>query len=98
MTCDNCIHTNVCKYFPIEIAKCSDFEEKRTHSEWISCYDRLPEENDKYIVWDEYIEDDYDCAMYRISRFHNGTWLDYKGKIVAWMPLPNPYEKEGDEE
>lgn len=65
--------------------------------EWIPCSERLPNENDRYLAWDEYIEHDYDCASYRISRFCNGTWLDYKGKIVAWMPLPNPYVREGDE-
>lgn len=46
MICDNCIHTNVCKWFPVEIAKCSDFEEKRQHGEWIRHVDDLfPEES-----------------------------------------------------
>ena len=63
MTCDNCIHTNVCKYFPIEIAKCSDFEEKRTHGEWYPVAE-LDTTND----FAEWIDVNGDGSLWKCSR------------------------------
>lgn len=74
-------------------------------SEWIPCSERLPEDMQKVLVWFEYYRyGDYNC-MYQTygfgyvcdgkwSPFINGEtgWQD--ARIIAWMPLPEPYEKE----
>lgn len=46
MTCDNCTHTGVCKWFPVQIAECSDFEEKRPHGEWDYLKEHITEMRD----------------------------------------------------
>lgn len=74
-------------------------------SQWIPCSKRLPEESDYYMacIYSEEV-DEYDFRK---------TWFahedDYYGdesewrelydfeKVVAWMPLPEPYREEGDE-
>ena len=67
---------------------------------WISCNDRLPEPirpvlvtlrnwmNDKYIV--------------RVGRFHTDHWKTDEGivensVVIAWQPLPQPYQTKGDQ-
>lgn len=72
---------------------------------WIPCSERLPEESDYYMACiynedvDEYDfrktwfahEDDYDMD--------ESEWRELQPfeKVIAWMPLPEPY-KEGDYE
>lgn len=59
---------------------------------WIPCSERLPEENGHYLVtarWQGELivaSDDY---------FSYG-WDDWDD-VIAWMPLPKPYEAEQTE-
>lgn len=83
-------------------------EEKRPTCEWIPVGERLPEDMRKVLVWFEYYRyGDYNC-MYQTygfgyvcdgewSHFINGEtgWQD--ARIIAWMPLPEPYKEEENE-
>lgn len=82
--------------------------EERPQGEWISASERLPEDMQRVLIWFEYYRyGDFNC-MYQTygfgyvcdgkwSPFINGEtgWQDYR--VIAWMPLPEPY-KEGDTE
>lgn len=61
-------------------------------SEWIPCSERLPEEAGLYLV-----------SMHRlgypqreIDGFVRGKWERYGNNVIAWMPLPEEYKKEGE--
>lgn len=60
---------------------------KRTS--WIPCSERLPEEAGLYLV-----------SMHRlgypqrgIDGFVREKWERYGNNVIAWMPLPKPYEE-----
>lgn len=56
--------------------------------QWIPVTERLPDTNGRYLVtnthWGAY---EVDLNIF----FNNQGWLREKG-VVAWMPLPEPYE------
>lgn len=61
-------------------------------AKWIPCSERLPDEVGTYIVTDEdgdVYEYDY-CDL----TVHVGRWSFGRRKIIAWMPLPEPFKKE----
>lgn len=66
---------------------------------WISCSERLPEENGKYLVC---ISNPTRCNKNNIFTFWYNEYdkeferehdLDY---VVAWQPLPAPYHPKGE--
>lgn len=65
---------------------------------WIPCSERLPEESlNSVIGWDEYRKR---CCF---VQYYAGQWqLAGKNKygesvkIIAWQPLPEPYQPEGE--
>lgn len=67
---------------------------------WIPCSKRLPEDThevlcctdeDEMFVATAYVyEDGYD--------FDDNEGMAWRGEVVAWMPLPKPYEAERKEE
>ena len=65
-------------------------------SHWIPVTERLPEESGLYIVtnagrWIEPVGTRY----YNI-RADGGFWSGHPGdKVLAWMPLPEPYREDG---
>ena len=81
------------------------------HGRWILCNERLPEIGDTYIVtgiqkdphekdwhyfvdvasnYGDYIDDYWDTF---------NDWIEgQETHIVAWMPLPEPYKMDGDED
>lgn len=79
--------------------------ESETQGEWIPCSERLPDDMKKVLVWYEYYRyGDFNC-MYQTygfcyvcdgkwSSFINGEtgWTD--ARIIAWQPLPEPYDSE----
>lgn len=71
--------------------------------QWIPCSERLPEKDGRYWAWCEIfvVPDHVDdpCSYYgsREASYLNDHWYgDDIGKVVAWMPLPEPY-KESEE-
>lgn len=63
--------------------------------EWIPCEERLPEEEDSYLVtlrWErEPAEVDTDVLWYSPAR---GFDPINAYTVTAWMPLPEPYDGE----
>lgn len=57
---------------------------------WIPVTDRLPKENGRYIVTNSAL------GMVDWNIWVNGEWLYPNGTVVAWMPLPSPYAKDGE--
>ena len=71
---------------------------------WISVKDRLPKDSGEYLVT-QYNEDAIDeyCDGHRIETLffdEHGWWDDISSsfgwEVIAWMPLPSPYQKEGE--
>ncbi len=67
---------------------------------WIPCSERLPEENGQYLITVKYEHvDDYEDIYSEHGEWVDGKWdmflFGHCGKvenIIAWMPLPSPYE------
>lgn len=59
---------------------------------WIPCSERLPEA-DGYVLCS--VKDKYAKHNVIISQFKDEIYW-HNGRIIAWMPLPEPY-KEGSE-
>jgi hypothetical protein len=79
---------------------------------WISVNDRLPEENGKYIVYyrkwsfGNYLPK-FDEKEIRILRYSTNGWFfptygdteaekDIHREVLAWQPLPAPYQPKGE--
>ena len=72
---------------------------------WIPCYERLPEHGEDVIIWFEhgpYTNDGRRAQEIGISFTLNGEWsgfINYYGgwkdvNVIAWMPLPKPYNSK----
>ena len=62
---------------------------------WIPCSERLPKESlNSVIGWDEYRQR---CCF---VQYYGGRWIlgnDIDSvKIIAWQPLPEPYQPKGE--
>ena len=70
--------------------------EKQEQDRWIPVTERMPEENERYIIC-------YEDATTFLDYF-NGKWFfplgkhamacEETGTIIAWRPLPEPYTEE----
>lgn len=80
----------------------------RQHGEWIPCSESLPEECENVLAWierDAWVDgSDYPKRRQEsaIGWHIDGRWHfdGYAGRTtvcLAWMPLPEPYKKEGGE-
>lgn len=81
-------------YAVIECETEEDFNHIKQRLEamrWIPVEERLPEESlNSVIGWDEYRER---CCF---VQYYAGAWHlgDESARIIAWMPLPEPYRKD----
>lgn len=101
---DKCYHIGYSSYYldvALEYRK-KYFEVVERESDWIPCSVKLPEESDHYMacIYDEDVdeydfrktwfahEDDYDMD--------ESEWRELQPfeKVIAWMPLPEPYKEE----
>lgn len=66
-----------------------------TSSGWIPCSERLPEEEDYYLVTKEDdIAYSIDIALWNPHYHWSNNGFHKADKVIAWQPLPAPY-KEG---
>ncbi len=69
-------------------------------SKWISVSEKLPEENVWVLVTVEQSGKRYQEIMRRYK--YREAWTDnidyYTDEITAWMPLPEPYTAESEEQ
>ena len=87
---------------------CEDYKPK--DDKWIPVSERLPKPQDYYdkkssdwVLVSIHLGTDYDVVRRAYYCFSDNKWYgysllscDYDDRIVAWMPLPEPY-KRGDE-
>ena len=75
---------------------------------WIPCSERLPETDDDVLCWYEYYRFGEYNGMYQTYGIgHYWKAMDFWGgevsngmkcRVIAWQPLPDPYQqKEGEE-
>ena len=73
------------------------FPTVEAHGEWIPCSERLPEEQGQYYVSGG--NKVWICDFLIFSNFKGGWCNNVSNPVVeAWMPLPEPYMKEGEAE
>ena len=80
-------------------------EAEITQGEWIPVSERFPEDMQEVLVWFEYYRyGDYNCMYqtYGFCHVFDGKWSSFingetgwrDARIIAWMPLPEPYKEE----
>ena len=96
MSCDDCCYepnSLFCEMYRKDICEKKD---ERQSGKWIPVSERLPEVGISVLVSDA----DSDIYFTHITR--DGVFFDEWGNkikgIVAWMPLPTPYEPQESEE
>ena len=62
---------------------------------WIPVSERLPEEDGMYLI-STCMNCIDTCLFYKDDEEY--LWVDYEESVIAWMPLPQPYEAESEEE
>ena len=110
--CSVCEHddTPFCQWKPNAVDICEAIYEAPTiepEPKWIPCSERLPEEDDYKsciecldgAVWYFTENGTMGLGYYYKSTKEWSTTDDLKtdGKVVAWMPLPEPYREGGGE-
>ena len=101
MICDNCLHADVCGEegaFEPALTYCADF------LGWIPVSERLPEDGRPVLIyaWNvHHVIARYD--EFRTADGYKKTWVtsdawngntEIKHEVIAWMPLPKPYEPQ----
>lgn len=63
---------------------------------WVPCSERLPEKNGWYLITIRGYETVTDVSLYSAD---GSAWGDVstKQKVIAWMPLPDPYKGGSDD-
>lgn len=75
------------------------------HCGWIPCSERLPKDCEDVLVWFEYYRYGNYNKMYKtigISYTYVGEWSGFingtsgwkNSRVIAWMPLPEPYTEQ----
>lgn len=69
---------------------------KNDKKKWIPCKERLPEESGTYIVTAESGDIKHVTFVKWMPRLHQWNLIGSRAywKVIAWMPLPEPYGEE----
>ena len=60
---------------------------------WIPCSERLPEKDGLYIVS---VINDHNRRYSKTCWYHGHEKWFARQDVIAWMPLPEPYREDGD--
>lgn len=60
---------------------------------WIPCSERLPEEGEVVLTQAKFKDDVKMAVSSRIDYNYWTTWGTRDINIIAWMPLPEPYQR-----
>ncbi len=87
---DGCMHYVLPKSWAFQIIR---QQAKIYNNGWIHCSERLPEKGGSYIVCSK------TGSVYLAHYYKNSVvphWSKNSGNIIAWMPLPAPYQPKGE--
>lgn len=76
-----------------------EFKELPSAQQWIPCSERLPEEYGLYLCTvKKAVDRGLFAGFVEIQLYdpNTGIWYDADRRVTAWMPLPEPYQEEGD--
>ena len=62
---------------------------------WIPVSERLPNRHQRVLCYFKYEPESPDIISEN-TYIGSGMWMSESDKVVAWMPLPNPYKGETD--
>lgn len=72
----------------------NDLPSTQPEPQWIPVSERLPEEYGVYLVTEKYFSRYDECEYNAITTAYYGEdGFENNYKILAWMPLPEPYEE-----
>ncbi len=83
--------TVVCKTCAVNDALTERIEELEG-SQWIPCSDRLPEECENVLACAD--DEEVHIAFCDYTGWQDAHSYQYIHEVVAWQPLPEPYEEE----
>lgn len=109
LTCRDCIHYDVCykiEHFGRDLETDGACEEFSGNNKWVSVADRLPDSQLNCLVFYESVDKrigygcyNSDCDCWLICNIFSGHFAFFdQGSVLYWMPLPEPPEKEFEEE
>ena len=87
------------KWIPVDYHRITE-EERRANDypeDWVYCIDSpMPEEGQEILITTNagYVEKD--TCLNDGEGYYTDSGYDWLEDITAWMPLPEPYKKEGD--
>ena len=76
------------------------YAEERPHGEWIPVSERLPDEETDVLICNlngdvTISRGSYSTEMKDVFIWYTSGWTF--GKVIAWMPLPEPYKEAENE-
>lgn len=75
-----------------------DYKQLREQTRWIPASERLPEEGVDVLACFYTGEGNYKMMVSRRSDYNYWSGVGRTGDMVAWMPLPKPYEPQAESE
>ena len=64
--------------------------------QWVPYSERLPEEDGRFLVFLPDRNGTFMCADFLGGKWYPDDYECTSNHVIAWMPLPKPYEKEGE--
>ena len=104
-TIDDLCDGRILDLVPVRVSALEVAIEALKQTQWIPCEERLPEEDGQYLITVKYVHvDGYEDIYAEHGDWADGKWdmfcFGHCGKvesILAWMPLPKPYEGRTEE-